>query len=114
MTRLAWLGFRVLAATVTVPLAEELAFRGYLLRRFISADFETVPAGSWSWLGLGASSLAFGLLHGQLWFAGVLAGFLYGWAMLRRGRFGDAVAAHAVTNALLAAYVLGFGKWRLW
>ena len=46
MTRLAWLGFRVLAATVTVPLAEELAFRGYLLRRFISADFETVPAGS--------------------------------------------------------------------
>jgi len=44
---------RVLAATVTVPIAEELAFRGFLMRRFISADFENVRleglAGSRSW-----------------------------------------------------------------
>jgi len=28
---IAWLGFRVLGAAVVVPVAEELAFRGYLL-----------------------------------------------------------------------------------
>jgi membrane protease YdiL (CAAX protease family) len=39
---------------------------------------------------------------------------LYGWALLRRGRIGEAVIAHATTNALLAAYVLTFHKWHLW
>lgn len=34
--------------------------------------------------------------------------------MLRRGRIGDAVLAHATTNALLAAYVLVFHQWQLW
>jgi hypothetical protein len=34
--------------------------------------------------------------------------------MLRRGRIGEAVAAHALTNALLAIYVLVSGHWQLW
>jgi len=34
--------------------------------------------------------------------------------MLRRGRIGDAVVAHATTNALIAATVLIAGKWGLW
>ncbi len=33
---LAWLFFRVAGSVVTVPLAEELAFRGYLTRRLIA------------------------------------------------------------------------------
>lgn len=114
MVRLVWLSLRVLAAVVTVPIAEELAFRGFLLRRFTSVDFETVRAADFRWIGLVVSSVAFGLLHGKLWFAGVLAGLLYGWAMVRRGRFGDAVVAHALTNALLAVWVMGLGKWHLW
>jgi len=36
-----WMTFRVAGALVTVPIAEELAFRGYLIRKFISSDFET-------------------------------------------------------------------------
>ena len=36
----AWLLVRVLGSVVTVPIAEELAFRGYLLRRLISANFD--------------------------------------------------------------------------
>ncbi len=39
-----------------------------------------------------------------------MAGVAYAWAMLRRGKIGDAVIAHATTNALLAAYVLLFQK----
>lgn len=112
--RTTWILFRILAAVITVPIAEELAFRGFLIRRFISSDIEAVPTQTFTWLGLGISSVAFGLLHGNLWFAGILAGFLYAWALLRRGRIGEAIIAHATTNTLLAAYVLLFHKWHLW
>ncbi len=112
--RTTWIVFRVLAAVMTVPIAEELAFRGFLIRRFISADIEALPPQSFTWLGLGITSIAFGILHGNLWVAGILAGLLYAWALLRRGRIGEAIAAHATTNALLAAYVLLFHKWHLW
>ncbi len=112
--RTSWIVFRILAAVITVPIAEELAFRGFLIRRFLSADIEALPPQSFTWLGLGASSIAFGILHGNLWFAGILAGLLYAWALLRRGKLGEAIIAHATTNALLAAYVLLFHQWHLW
>jgi CAAX prenyl protease-like protein len=112
--RVSWIAFRVLSAIVTVPIAEELAFRAFLLRRLISPDFEALPLRTFTWLGLGISSTAFGLLHGNMWFAALLAGVLYAWAMVRRGRIGDAVIAHATTNALLACYVLMFRTWHLW
>jgi exosortase E/protease (VPEID-CTERM system) len=110
----AWLAFRVLGAVVTVPIAEELAFRGFLPRRLLSANFEKTALQAIPLIPLLVSSLAFGLMHGSRWFAGALAGLLYGWAMRRRGRIGDAVAAHAITNALLAAWVLWRGEWSLW
>ena len=109
-----WIAMRVLGASVTVPIAEELAFRGYLLRRLQSADFETVPWRKFTYVALLASSLVFGLLHGSHWIAGTFAGLLYAVAMLRRGRLGDAVIAHATTNALLAVWVLSRGAWWLW
>jgi CAAX prenyl protease-like protein len=99
---------------VTVPLAEELAFRGYLLRRVDSADFERVDFRSTSVLALAVSSVAFGTMHGARWFAGALAGVAYALAVRRRGRIGESVAAHAFTNALLAAWVITRGEWRLW
>jgi CAAX prenyl protease-like protein len=112
--RITWISFRILAATITVPIAEEMAFRGFLLRRLISQDFESVPFTRFTWFSLLASSALFGALHGGLWFAGIVAGILYSFAMIRRGRIGEAVAAHATTNALLAVYVLAFGQWHLW
>ena len=112
--RIAWIVIRALAAVVTVPFAEELAFRGFLLRRLATPRFETLPLTAFTWLGLAVSSVAFGLLHGHFWFVGTVAGLLYAWAMLRRGRIGEAVIAHATTNALLACYVLVFHKWHLW
>ena len=38
--RWTWIAFRVAAAVVTVPIAEELAFRGYLARRLINREFD--------------------------------------------------------------------------
>ncbi len=110
---LAWLVARVVGAVVTVPIAEELAFRGYLNRRLIDADFERVPMRTFTALAFVGSSVAFGAMHGR-WLAGTLAGMAYALVLYRRGELGDAIGAHAVTNALLAVYVLATGSWLLW
>jgi exosortase E/protease (VPEID-CTERM system) len=107
-----WITCRVLGAIVVVPLAEELAFRGYLLRRLQAQDFQHVPSGQFRWLPFLATSVLFGILHGR-WIAGTVAGMLYGLALYRRGQLGDAVLAHSVTNALIAGCVL-LGAWSLW
>ena len=112
--RTAWISVRTLAATVTVPISEELAFRGFLLRRLISQDFEAVSFRKFSWPAILISSALFGSLHGERWLAGTLAGLVYALVLVRRGRIGEAVAAHATTNLLIAVDVLGFGQWQLW
>ena len=86
--RITWLSFRVLAATITVPIAEELAFRGFLLRRLVSQDFESVSFTRFTWFALVVSSVLFGALHGSRWPAGIVAGLLYSYAVIRRGRIG--------------------------
>jgi exosortase E/protease (VPEID-CTERM system) len=109
-----WLAFRILGAVVTVPLAEELAFRGFLLRRFDSSDFQSVNWPSVSWFAILLSSVTFGVLHGERWLAGTIAGVIFASALLRRRSIGDAVAAHATANALIAGWVLVGGHWQLW
>lgn len=112
--RLAWIAFRILGAVATVPIAEELAFRGFGLRRLISPDFEAVPWRAFHPLAIGASSAVFGMMHSGRWIEGTAAGAVYGVVMAHRGRLGDAAAAHAITNALLAAFVVFYGRWDLW
>ncbi len=112
--RVSWIALRIAGAVLTVPIAEELAFRGFLLRRLISADFESVSWRFFSWAPFLISSAAFGLLHGERWLAGMIAGAVFALAQLRRGRIGEAIAAHAVANALVAAWVLLTGSWQLW
>jgi exosortase E/protease (VPEID-CTERM system) len=108
-----WLGCRVLGHVLIIPVVEELAFRGYLTRRLIAADFAQVPLGRFSWLSFLASSLCFGVLHTD-WLAGILAGMAYALALYRRGRLADCILAHATTNALIAVCVLLTGRWSLW
>jgi exosortase E/protease (VPEID-CTERM system) len=114
IARVIWLTFRVLTAVIIVPIAEELAFRGYLARRLVSSHFESVAFQQYSWIAILISSIAFGAMHGDRWFAGIVAGILYAFAAKKQGRIGDAVVAHGVTNALIAVWVLVGGHWSLW
>jgi CAAX prenyl protease-like protein len=108
-----WWTIRIAGTCVVTPIVEELAFRGYLARRLVSADFERVQASALSWPPCLLSSFAFGLLH-KSWPAGVAAGLIYALAYRRRGRLIDAVLAHAVTNASMVLVVLATGDASLW
>ena len=113
---IAWIVLRVIGAIVIVPLAEELAFRGYLF----DAIGKSPLLRAWSnlphiprMIALLMTSIGFGVLH-SAWLAGSVAGLAYGLLRLYRNRVMDAVIAHSVTNLLLAIYVLHFRVWSLW
>ena len=122
---LLWLACRVIGAVLIVPIAEELAFRGFALPRlrvwlnnllnknilfklpthytaFISAT-----------LSLALTSILFGMLHSDF-LAGLLAGVGFGVAYFLRRKLIDAIVAHAVNNGLLSIYVTVFGYWSYW
>ena len=112
--RWAWISVRIAAAVITVPVAEELAFRGFLARRLVSRSFDELPIERLTGTSMLISSLVFGLMHGQQWVVGAVAGLAFAVLARWKGRLGDAVAAHAVSNLLLAAWVLTRGDWGLW
>jgi exosortase E/protease (VPEID-CTERM system) len=107
-----WLALRAIGAIILIPVAEELAFRGYLHRALISSRFETVRQGEFRLLALAGSSLAFGLLH-QRWAAAALAGAVYALLMYRTNRLSDAIAAHAASNALIVLWAVAARQWSL-
>jgi exosortase E/protease (VPEID-CTERM system) len=112
--RLGWLAARAFGLMVLAPVTEELAFRGFLLRRLYQVDFhlaDYADAARRPWPLLG-SAIAFGALHRSL-VAGAIAGLAYGLAMIPRGRLADAVVAHTVTNVLLVGYVVATSSWQL-
>ena len=105
---------RTLRAAVFVPIAEELFWRGWLMRWIISQDFTKVPLGTWSTRAFWIVALLFAAEHGPLWDVGLAAGILYNWWMVRTKSLGDLILAHGVTNACLSAYVILAGRWEYW
>jgi exosortase E/protease (VPEID-CTERM system) len=112
--RVFWLVVRVAGSVLMVPIAEELAYHGYLMRRLMNPDFESIRFSAVRWPALAATAVVFGLGHGVLWLPGMIAGLAYGLIVIRRDRIGEAVAAHATTNALIAVLVLLGDQWQLW
>jgi exosortase E/protease (VPEID-CTERM system) len=111
--RALWIAGYVATAILVLPLAEELAYRGYLLRRLVTADFESAPFAAVGWMPLLVSSLAYGVLDGTLWLPGIAAGIVFATLLIRTRRMGEAVAAHIIANTLICAAVLLWGQWQL-
>ncbi len=108
-----WIAFRIMGAVITVPIAEELAFRGYLLRKLVNVRFDTVSYRHFTLLSWVGSSVLFATLHDQ-WLAGFAVGLVFALAAYLNGRLSDAVVAHATANGLLAVWVLATRNWNLW
>lgn len=107
-----WLAFRGVGTIIMVPIAEELAFRGYLYRVLQAAKFEAVDFRAFGLVALIVSSSLFGLMHDR-WLAAALAGALYALLMVRSGRISDAIAAHMATNAIIFVWAVAAGQWSL-
>ncbi len=107
--------FRILGSSLTVPIAEEFAFRGYLFA-WLSSVFSDLSRSKRVSIGLalGISSIAFGMMHPGRWIAGVISGLLFGYAMIRRGRVADSVLAHSIANILINIYVVSSGDTGMW
>jgi exosortase E/protease (VPEID-CTERM system) len=114
LARSAWILARIVGSVITVPIAEELAYRGYLMRRLQRVEFDQLPFSEVHLVPICLASVIFGFMHGLLWLPGIFAGLAYGGLSVRRGGLGEPILAHATTNALIAIAVLAWGQWQLW
>ncbi len=111
---LTWLFFRALGSSLTVPVAEELFFRGYLMARLQGVQSNRLATVlSWHGASIVGTSILFGLLH-DAWIAGSLAGLVFAAVRVRCGNVLDAIAAHAVANTGVTLWVLSTGQYTLW
>lgn len=109
-----WVVLRVLGSVALVPVVEELFWRGWLMRWLIRPDFQDVRLGTYAHSSFWLTAVLFAFEHGAYWDVGLLAGVVYNWWMVRTARLADCIVAHAITNGLLATYVLCFGQWQYW
>jgi len=104
---------RILGSSIVVPPIEEMFYRSFLYRFIANPDFEKVPLRYFSWIPFLAASVVFGFAHYE-WLAGILCGMAYQWLVIRRGRLGEAMTAHAITNFLLGVWVIWKNDWMFW
>jgi CAAX prenyl protease-like protein len=107
--------FRVAISVIAVPILEELFWRGWMMRWIISTrHFELTPLGTYAPLAFWITAVLFASEHGSFWDVGLAAGIVYNWWMIRTRNLWDCIIAHAVTNGILAAYVIAAGQWQYW
>jgi CAAX prenyl protease-like protein len=91
------------SSVLIVPFSEEIAFRGYILRRLINSRVSQVRIGAFTLYSCSISSIIFGLTHDR-WCVGTIAGFIYALVLYQKRNLGHAVLAHGVTNLLLVLW----------
>ncbi|MCO8124600.1 CPBP family glutamic-type intramembrane protease [Stieleria sp. TO1_6] len=109
-----FLVMRFALLVISVPIAEELFLRGFVMRAVESEDWPSLPLSRITATGLVAGTLYGMVSHpGELVAAGLWFS-LVSWLMVRTGKFWNCVLAHAVTNFILGVYVCWYGQWYLW
>ncbi len=112
---LAWafLAIRLLGLIAVVPVVEEFFYRGFLMRFVVRADWWNVPPGEVNTAAIVVAVVVPMAMHpgelvaAALWFATMV------WLYVRTRSIWDCVAAHALTNLVLASYTLTTGDWSL-
>ena len=105
---------RLLGSSLVVPPIEEVFYRSFLYRVLVRQNFLTMPLGQYHALSFFTTSAIFGLLHPDRWVAGIFCGLAYQWLVIRKGRLGDSMTAHAITNFLLGLWIIWRGAWNFW
>ncbi len=111
------LPLRLLRLVVVVPLVEEIFWRGFLMPALSDREgpWHSLPLSRCDRRSAVLVAAAFALAH---WGPDVLPALAYGliggWLTLRTGNLWCAVLMHAVSNAILAVFILATGWWGLW
>ena len=108
-----FLGIRLMGMVVLVPIVEEFFLRGFLMRYCEDIDWDQIPIGEATWRGWAGILAYAAFTHVEIVAALVWFGMVT-WMYLKTKNIWDCVVTHAVTNGLLAAYVLATGTWALW
>jgi CAAX prenyl protease-like protein len=104
---------RLVGSSLVVPPMEEVFYRSFFYRYMVRSEFMGVELKHFDLRALVVTSLVFGFAHHE-WLAGIVCGLIYQGLVLRKGRLGDAMTAHAITNFLLGAWVIYRGAWHFW
>ena len=113
-TSIPFLLIRTAGSTLLVPIIEELFWRGWLMRWLIDRDFQSVQLGTYLPSAFWITAILFASEHGSYWEVGLAAGVIYNCWMIRTKSLADCILAHAVTNGVLAVYVVTAGAWKYW
>lgn len=91
-----------IAVGVLVPIAEEMVFRGAILRTLLN-----LCGHRWRWGAIVLSALLFGLAHGNMaqLLNATLMGCLLGWLYYRSGSIAPGIVFHIVNNSVAVLLV---------
>jgi CAAX prenyl protease-like protein len=104
---------RIIGSSLVVPPLEEVFYRSFIYRFLIKSNFLDVPLSRFEWRSFLIAGAIFGSGHFE-WLPGILCAFAYQWLVIKKGRLGDAMTAHAITNFLLAIWILTRHAYYFW
>jgi CAAX prenyl protease-like protein len=111
----AFVAVRIMGAVLVVPVMEELFWRDFLWRQIIAPnDFKLAHVGEFEWAPFLIVPAVFAFVHGNWWLTSVVWALMIGGLLVYTKSLGACIVAHAVTNLLLAAYVLKNHAWTYW
>jgi uncharacterized protein len=105
--------FKLIGSCCVIAVIEEFFFRGFLYRWQSNVKFWRQPLTDFDFQPFIITVLVFALEHDR-WFAGILAGVVYGGLVVLRGDIWAAALAHGITNFVLGLYVISMGKFGFW
>jgi CAAX prenyl protease-like protein len=102
-------------AITIVPIVEELFWRGFILRAFVSWDrFELVPWGKFTLFAFLGSALLSTLQHPANWGVSIACWMLYNALFYWKKSLLCMMITHGITNLALYTYVVRTGDWQFW
>ena len=111
--RIIFIAFRIFGAAVLVPFWEELFVRSAISRFVIDEHYQNVPIGYYTKKSFLITLAIYTVSH-PWWLVAVIWGGLTFWLYYYKKNLQLVIAAHAVSNLLLAVYVLTTGNYYLW
>lgn len=104
---------RMAGMSLLVPVAEELFWRGWLMRWVVSHDWQKVPVGQFTPASFFWVTFLFTMAHPE-WLAAACWCVMINLLLYWKKDLWNCMVAHGVTNFMLAVYVMKFDAWQLW